>query len=292
MKTVRNLALLALCSVLMCSSTGCGGSWGTFIKTGNIGLKINHISGQIDHHVLHAGLNAMVPSGWEILEIPTHRQTYTMVADSAEGAHQGDDSVAVNTASSNTLHVDVSVSYHVQYDPKDKTADQKIFDLYDKYRTQFSTGEFNNFEESVLRPSFRQAISDAFGVKTTNEDLSGDGKRANALYAFKQLNARFNPDSIVIDDVRVRAVSPDDATKAAMFSRLKAQQSLVIATLTQQDQQLVNQKNIESADANAKSAHIVASSLTPRLVKYKHLKDLTIVGVPNGAIVNLGKEDQ
>jgi len=46
-----------------------------------------------------------------------------------------------------------------------------------------------------------------------------------------------------------------------------------------------------AAQAQAQAAHIRAASLTPRLVKFKHIKDIEIVGVPRGAIVNLQNEN-
>jgi len=44
------------------------------------------------------------------------------------------------------------------------------------------------------------------------------------------------------------------------------------------------------AQAEAQAAHVRAASLTPRLVKSRHIKDIEIVGVPRGAIINLPPE--
>ena len=128
---------------------------------------------------------------------------------------------------------------------------------------------------------------DAFGLANTAQNMSGDGKKTAAAYALKELNDRFNPDSIVIDEVRIRAIYPDDATKVALRSRLAAQQNLKLSQLNLQLQQIVNQKSVLKAQAEAKAAHIRAASLTPRLVKSRHIKDIEIVGVPRGAIINL-----
>ena len=154
------------------------------------------------------GFNAQPPfSGNELIEIPTYERTYTMVRDSTEGAQPGDDSVLVNTLSSNTLNVDTSITYHIAYDPAHP---ERIIALYSKYRNQFA--DFGAFEEAQLRPAFRQAIVDAFGLASTSQNMTGDGKKAAAAYALKELNDRFNPDSIVIDEVRIRAIYPDEAT--------------------------------------------------------------------------------
>ena len=91
---------------------------GFVVKTGNVGLVINHYTGRLDSHVRHAGFNAQPPfSGNELIEVPTYERTYTMVKDSGEGAHAEDDSVLVNTLSSNTLNVDTSITYHIAWDP-------------------------------------------------------------------------------------------------------------------------------------------------------------------------------
>ena len=260
---------------------------GFVVKAGNVGLVINHYTGRVDPHVRHAGFNAQPPfSGNELIEIPTYERTYTMVQGSGEGAHsEQDDSVLVNTLSSNTLKVDTSVTYHIAWDPAHP---ERITALYGKYRNQFS--DFGNFEELQLRPAFRQSIVDAFGLANTAQNMSGEGKQAAAVYALKELNDHFNPDAITIDEVRIRAIYPDDATKVALRSRLAAQQSLKLSQLNLQLQQIVNQKSVLKAQAEAKAAHIRATSLTPRLVKSRHIKDIEIVGVPRGAIINLPPE--
>ncbi len=279
------LAFTALSVSLL--ATGCGvgsgGGNGVVVKPGNVALVINHYSGAVDPRVRHAGFNPQAPfSGNEIIEIPTHMRTYTMVKDDTEGTHQGDDSVMVNTLSSNTLHVDCSISYHINYDPAHP---EQIISLYSKYRSQFT--DFNDFEEKQLRPAFRQAIVDAFGLKNTADVMTGEGKKVAAAYAFKQLNEHFNPDAIVIDEVRIRAIYPDDATVATLRTRLEAQQNLRLSTLNMQLNAITNQRAILAAQAQAEAAHIRASSLTPRLVKFRHIKNIEIVGVPSGAIINL-----
>ena len=60
-----------------------------------------------------------------------------------------------------------------------------------------------------------------------------------------------------------------------------------LSQLNLQLQQIVNQKSVLKAQAEAKAAHIRAASLTPRLVKSRHIKDIEIIGVPRGAIINL-----
>jgi regulator of protease activity HflC (stomatin/prohibitin superfamily) len=256
---------------------------GFVVKTGNVGLVINHYTGRVDPRVRHAGFNAQPPfSGNELIEIPTYDRTYTMVKDSSEGAHGGDDSVLVNTLSSNTLKVDTSITYHIAWD---QDHPEQVIALYSKYRNQFAN--FDNFEEQQLRPAFRQSVVDAFGLANTAQNMSGDGKKHAAAYALKELNDRFNPDSIVIDEVRIRAIYPDAATVTALRSRLAAQQNLKLAQLNLQLQQIVNQKSVLKAQAEAQAAHVRAASLTPRLVKSRHIKDIEIVGVPRGAIINL-----
>ncbi len=279
MKTIVFVIVIVIAAVFVSQFFGNG----FVVKTGNVGLVINHYTGRIDPRVRHAGFNVQPPfSGNELIEIPTYERTYTMVREGGEGAQTGDDSVVVNTQSSNTLNVDTSITYHIAYDAAHP---EELIALYQKYRNQFTN--FDSFEQAQLRPAFRQAIVDAFGAATTTEDMTGDGKRRAADYALKEMNARFNPDSITIDEVRIRAIYPDQTTVVALRSRLKAQQSLKLSQLNLTLQQIVNQQSVLKAQAEAQAAHMRAASLTPRLVKFKHLKDLDIVGVPRGAIVNI-----
>ena len=277
------IVILIVAAVLVGRNTS-----GFVVKTGNVGLVVNHYTGKVDGRVRHAGFNAQPPfSGNELIEIPTYERTYTMVRDEGEGARSGDDSVLVNTLSANTLNVDTSITYHIAYDPAHP---ERIVALYSKYRNQFVN--FPAFEESQLRPAFRQAIVDAFGLASTSQNMTGAGKQAAAAYALKELNDKFNADSIVVDEVRLRAIYPDAATVTALRSRLQAQQNLKLSQLNLQLQNLVNQKSVLAAQAQAQAAHIRAASLTPRLVKFKHIKDIEIVGVPRGAIVNLPNTDE
>jgi regulator of protease activity HflC (stomatin/prohibitin superfamily) len=279
--------IIAVAAILLIAIVIGRNTSGFVVKTGNVGLVVNHYTGRVDPRIRHAGFNAQPPfSGNELIEIPTYERTYTMVRESSEGAQSGDDSVLVNTLSSNTLNVDTSITYHIAFDPAHP---QGITALYSKYRNQFT--DFAAFEQAQLRPAFRQAIVDAFGLASTSQNMTGDGKKAAAAYALKELNDRFNPDSIVIDEVRIRAIYPDEATKAALRSRLQAQQNLKLSQLNLQLQGLVNQKSVLAAQAQAQAAHIRAASLTPRLVKFKHIKDIEIIGVPRGAIVNVPSDD-
>jgi regulator of protease activity HflC (stomatin/prohibitin superfamily) len=287
MKYIHKLKVAALFLGVI-SIAGCGGKGGLIVAPGNVALLINHYSGKVDRHVRHAGWNAQPPfSGNEVIEIPTYLRTYTMVKDSHEGSHLGDDSVAVQTLSSNTLNVDCSITYHIDFD---SSHEDKIITLYQKYRSEFQ--DFDDFEEHQLRPAFRQAIVDAFGLSNTDVAMTGAGKRAAAAYALNQLNTRFNPDSIVIDEVRIRTIHPDAQTVQTLISRLQAQQNLRIAQLNMELQSINNQKDILKAQADAQSAKIRASSLTPRLVAYHHIKDWDIEVVPSGSIVNIPPSTQ
>lgn len=262
--------------------SGCG----TVVKTGNVGLVVNHYSGKVDGKVRHAGFNPLPPmSGYEMVEIPTHKRTYTMVRGNTEGAHSGDDSVRVNTASTNVLNVDTSVTYHLAFDP---AREDELKTLYAKYRSQFQGNGFEAFEENQLRPLFRKYVSNAFGKMNTVDAMTGDGKNRAAADAREALNKALNGDSIVVDEVRIRAIWPDENTKNTLRTHLVAEQNLRLSTLNQTLAQLSNARAVSKAEAEAKATRIRAASLTPRLVKFKHLDNIRIVGVPQGAIVNAG----
>ena len=274
-------ALLGL--ALACAAlSGCSGF---VVKTGNVGLVVNHYTGVIDGRIRHAGFNGQPPfSGKELIEIPTYERTYTMVRDFGEGAHHGDDSVMVNTSSSNNLHADVSVTYHIQYD---RSRNDEIVRLYNKYRTQFQGSGFGAFEETQLRPLFRNAVSDAFGKVSTLEGMTGAGKRKAADTAMRELNEQLAADSIRVDEVRIRAVYPDEATKTTLRTHLEAEQNLGLATLNGQLNALTNTKDVSRATAESQAARIRAASLSPRLVKFRHLDRINIVGVSRGSIVSV-----
>jgi regulator of protease activity HflC (stomatin/prohibitin superfamily) len=285
MRRVRSLFSALLLAAAAFALSGCSGF---VVKTGNIGLVVNHYSGNIDGRVRHAGFNAQPPfSGNELIEIPTYVRTYTMVKDLGEGSHAGDDSVMVNTASSNNLYADTSISYHIVYDPQNPDA---IVRLYNKYRSQFQGSGFGAFEETQLRPLFRNAVGNAFGKATTLEAMTGQGKRKAAEDAARALNQQLTADSIKIDEVRIRAVYPDESTKKTLRTHLEAEQNLRLATLNQQLAGLQNQKEVSRATAEAQAARVRAASLSPRLVRFRHLENLNIVGVARGSILSVPQE--
>jgi regulator of protease activity HflC (stomatin/prohibitin superfamily) len=278
------LCVLVL-SAAACALSGCSGF---VVKTGNVGLVVNHYTGNIDGRVRHAGFNAQPPfSGNELIEIPMYVRTYTMVKDYGEGSRSGDDSVMVNTASSNNLYADTSISYHIIYDPQQS---DEIVRLYNKYRSQFQGSGFGAFEETQLRPLFRNAVSNAFGKETTLEAMTGQGKRKAAEDATQTLNQQLAGDSIKVDEVRIRAVYPDEATKKTLRTHLEAEQNLRLATLNQQLADLENQKAVSRAAAEAQAARTRAASLSPRLVRFRHLENLNIVGVARGSILSIPQE--
>lgn len=279
-RALKAFALLSLVSTL----SGCG----TVVKTGNVGLVVNHYSGKVDGKVREAGFNPLPPvSGYQMIEIPTHKRTYTMVRGSGEGSGGADDSVRVNTASTNVLNVDISVTYHLAYDPSRQDA---LKNLYAKYRAQFQGSGFDAFEELQLRPLFRKYVSNAFGRMSTVEAMTGEGKTRAAEDARTALNKALNADSIIVDEVRIRAIWPDENTKNTLRTHLVAEQNLRLSTLNQTLAELSNARAVSRAEAEAKATRIRAASLTPRLVKFKHLDNIRIVGVPRGAIVNAGAE--
>ncbi|MBC8101230.1 MAG: SPFH domain-containing protein [Cytophagales bacterium] len=283
MKVMLRAFLIA--PLLVFAAAALSGCSGFVVKTGNVGLVVNHYTGNIDGRVRHAGFNAQPPfSGSELIEIPTYQRTYTMVQDSAEGTHTGDDSVLVNTASSNNLHADVSVTYHIVYDP---ARGAEIVRLYNKYRTQFQGSGFGAFEETQLRPLFRNAVSNAFGKASTLEAMTGQGKQRAAEDARNALNLQLAPDAIRVDEVRIRAVYPDESTKKTLRTHLEAEQNLRLATLNQKLSDLSSQKEVSRVTAEAQAARLRAASLTPRLVKFRHLDKLNIIGVARGSVVSI-----
>jgi regulator of protease activity HflC (stomatin/prohibitin superfamily) len=285
---MMNMSSIFSAVLLTVAAFALSGCRGFVVKTGNVGLVVNHYSGNIDGRVRHAGFNAQPPfSGNELIEIPTHERTYTMVKDFGEGSHAGDDSVMVNTASSNNLYADTSVTYHIVYDPQHPDA---IVRLYNKYRSQFQGSGFGAFEETQLRPLFRNAVSNAFGKETTLEAMTGQGKRKAAEDAAATLNQQLAADSINVDEVRIRAVYPDEATKKTLRTHLEAEQNLRLATLNQQLADLQNQKEVSHAAAEAQAARMRAASLSPRLVRFRHLENLNIVGVARGTILSVSQE--
>ena len=117
--------------------------------------------------------------------------------------------------------------------------------------------------------------------------MTGEGKRKAAQDATNALNQQLAPDSIHVEEVRIRAVYPDEATKKTLQTHLEAEQNLRLATLNQKLSELQNQKEVSRAAAEAQAARLRAASLTPRLVKFKHLDSINIVGVARGSMISV-----
>jgi len=111
------------------------------VPAGHVGVRT--LFGTIDPKPIYSGMHLVNPL-CNIVAIPVRTMEYTMVARSAEGSEQGDDSVPLFTKDTMRLNADVTVIYRVN--------PESVPWLY---RT---IGTADDFERKVIRPSSRSAF--------------------------------------------------------------------------------------------------------------------------------------
>lgn len=196
---------------------------------------------------LNTGVNFVAP--WtNVYTFPTRPVTIELA---------GEESIYARTADSGQIKAEVAVRWKV-----DK---EKAPDLYRQVRT----GSDTKISETVVEKNLRQAVGEVYTTYTNLDATSGD--RGVAAQKIKEtLQEQLDRYGIIIEDVNLRSVEPDEAT-ATVLGRL-AQEKQNTETARQQARTAEEQANTQriqaqaQADAAAILAQIPADALTAQCI--------------------------
>jgi regulator of protease activity HflC (stomatin/prohibitin superfamily) len=236
------------------------------------------------------GLRWIVP-GERVQIYNISRKTYTMSAVAQEGQAPGDDSIRARTKDGQEVFVDASIIYAVDT----KNVMQLHINWQDRY------------EDSVVRPTARNAIRDAVSQYGVEEIVSTKRAELEELIT-ESIAEKLTQNDLVLVDFLLRDIHFSDEYAAAVeqkqIAEQQAQQAKLVVEQKKQEAEQARQvaqgqadaaviaakgaaeARLIQADAEAKANQLLAASLTPELVQYQYILKLApgvqTIFVPSG----------
>jgi len=239
----------------------------TYVHPGNVGLVIDNYTGLVEHDLMPAGTHWQGP--WEtVIEVPTAQRTISITNADAGGA------VQVNTIS-NMLQVEVSAQYNI--DPS------RARDLYMLYQDQFA--DLDQFEKLNIAPAIKGAINYSIGDMDTATAMTTVGKQLAERQALQTLNDEWAPRGIVFNNLMIRGIDQDDASKQLLATTLAKMQDIENAKLALEQQVYENKTVIQTATADAKVNELQNSTLTDLYVQDEMLSRVHKLYLPSDELI-------
>ena len=254
-----------------------------FIQPQERGVVISALSGTgYRPQALGPGLHWFVPYAESVTRYAISNQTYTMVAKSAEGKVQGDDSVSARTADGQQVYFDASVIYAANPD--------KVVKLHIQWQ--------GRYEEEFVRPRARSLIYNR-AAQFTVEQIYGS-KRTELQQAIQdEISKDFEAQGLTLVQFLLRNISFSPEYAQAVEQKQIAQQNAERAKfLVQQQEQEAARLRVEAqgirdaaitrAEGEAKALQLVADALrnNPDLIQYTYVQkiapNISVIVLPGG----------
>ena len=253
----------------------------TTVSSGAVGVLV--VFGKVDTDVyLGEGLHLKNPFA-EIRQMSVRTQTYTMSAKTEEGQKKGDDALEVISSDGLTLKIEVSVPY--------KLIPAAAATVYQKF------GE--EYEESVVRPSIRSAMREAFSKYSAQEAYGTKREEAKHL-ALEKLRstieelvskAGYKGPAIDAEQALIRDIQLPTSVRNSIEAKISAQQDaermdFVILKETKE----AERKRVEAAGIRDFQA-IVTTGITQTLLEWKGIEATEkLASSPNTKVVIVGSQ--
>ncbi len=233
------------------------------IEPGQVGVQ--KLFGKVNNNILESGLNVINPLVQvEMFDVRT--ENYTMSAVHDEGAKQGDDAIRVLTADGLEVIVDLTVLYKVL--PSE--APRILQEIGTDYRNV------------IVRPICRTKIRDnavyydAVALYSTKRDEFQSR-------IFSTIEANFKERGLVLEQLLVRNITLPESVKAAIESKINAEQEAQKMTFVlQKERQEAERKRVE-AQGIADYQKILSTGLSDKLLQYEMIK--AISNSPNSKLI-------
>lgn len=253
----------------------------TTVSSGAVGVQV--VFGKVDTEgYLSEGLHLKNPFA-VVHQMSVRTQTYTMSAKNDEGQKKGDDALEVISSDGLTLKIEVSVPY--------KLIPAAAATVYQKF------GE--EYEESVVRPSIRSAMREAFSKYSAQEAYGIKREEAKHL-ALEKLRstieelvtkAGYKGPAIDAEQALIRDIQLPASVKNSIEAKISAQQDaermdFVILKETKE----AERKRVEAAGIRDFQA-IVTTGITQTLLEWKGIEATEkLASSPNSKIVIVGSQ--
>jgi regulator of protease activity HflC (stomatin/prohibitin superfamily) len=251
-----------------------------FIQPQERGVVISALSGSgYRPQALGPGLHWVAPYVENVIRYSISNQTYTMVARSAEGKVQGDDSVSARTADGQLVYFDASVIYaadpakvvqlHIQWQGRyeDEFVRPRARSLIYNRAAQFTVEQIYGSKRTELQVAIQEEIS---------KDFEAQGLK---LVQFLLRNISFSPE--YAQAVEQKQIAQQNAERAKFLVQQQEQEAARIRV----EAQGVRDAAITRAEGEAKALTLVADALrnNPDLIQYTYVQKIA----PNVGVIVL-----
>jgi regulator of protease activity HflC (stomatin/prohibitin superfamily) len=254
-----------------------------FIQPQERGVVISALSGTgYRPAALGPGLKWIVPYFENVVRYSISNKTYTMVAKSAEGSVQGDDSVSARTADGQQVYFDASVIYAVNPD--------KVVQLHIQWQRRY--------EDEFVRPRARSLIYNR-AAQYTVEAIYGSRRTELQQAIQDEISKDFEAQGLKLVQFLLRNISFSPEYATAVEQKQIAQQNAERAKfLVQQQEQEAARVRVEAqgvrdaaitrAEGESKALTLVADALrnNPDLIQYTYVQkiapNISAIVLPGG----------
>ena len=212
------------------------------IPAGYVGVVYN-MNGGIEDDVLTQGFKIVAPTKKVTLYSIALEQSYMTRGD--QGDSPDDESFEIPTKEGATLEVDVAFSYSYELSEVPQTF------------TRFRGQNGKEILKSFIKPKMQAWIKEITPTFSMISIVSTQRGEVNKTLT-EQLQNRFRPYGIVIDNIALADVRPDAETDEAIRKKIKAQEDLETAKVNAEKDKVEANRDKEVAEINAEKAKIEA----------------------------------
>ena len=212
------------------------------IPAGYVGVVYN-MNGGVEDEVLTQGWKFVSPTK-KVTKYSIALEPSYMTADK-QGDSEDDESFEIPTKEGASLETDVAFSYSYKL--------EEVPNTFARFRGQDGKAILKSF----IKPKMQSWIKEITPEFSMMEIVSTKRGTVNAALT-ERLGERFRPYGIVIDNIALADVRPDDETARAITEKIQAQEALEKAKVNAEKDKVDANRDKEVAQINAEKARIEA----------------------------------
>lgn len=212
------------------------------IPAGYVGVVYN-MNGGVEDEVLTQGWKFVSPTK-KVTKYSIALEPSYMTADK-QGDSEDDESFEIPTKEGASLETDVAFSYSYKL--------EEVPNTFARFRGQDGKAILKSF----IKPKMQAWIKEITPEFSMMEIVSTKRGAVNAALT-ERLGERFRPYGIVIDNIALADVRPDDETARAITEKIQAQEALEKAKVNAEKDKVDANRDKEVAQINAEKARIEA----------------------------------
>jgi regulator of protease activity HflC (stomatin/prohibitin superfamily) len=233
------------------------------VEPGMVGVK--KLFGKVNNNILESGLSLINPLA-KVVMFDIKTENYTMSGIQDEGSTQRDDAIRVLSADGLEVIIDLTVLYKVVPPEAPRILKEVGTD----------------YKNVLVRPICRTGIRDN-AVYYDAVSLFSSKRDEFQSRIFKAIESNFSNRGLMLEQLLVRNISLPESVKAAIESKINAEQDAQKMTFVlQRERQEAERKRVE-AQGIADYQKILSSGLSDRLLQYEMIK--AISASPNAKVI-------